>query len=151
MVIDIQVKKNDAIPDAGYEILNSKVINSNTYYAFYKDDFTIVDISELNVDDNDKNFDIEIFAEQKYKNVSTDEDIIDWRQLTFTKPTEEIRDGILLDIPIQHSQNEDITTVEYYFEVTADDEIESPPKQLIGVSSYSSTASPEDGPYGEDC
>lgn len=166
--INYEIKKNDSSGSQGYTRIASKKIGSDTYYVFLQDSEILLDIKELNAIDDKENFSVEIFMES----ISKDgvETIREWKSLGFPKPTEEIVNGILLDTPKTYNYEEDIMSVNYYFNSTADLEIELTPEQLLAIGSsaspftgapirieeiteniYQVQVQPEDGPFGEDC
>lgn len=112
----------------------------------------VLDISEMNVDNLNKNFDIEIFVEEEEKVLGQEAKKKVFKKLLFKKEAANIIDNILLDEPKTFDVKEDEAMIEYYFELTIDDEIELPPKDTVagtGASVYQSNV--KNGPYGVDC
>ena len=168
--INYEITKNNSTGSNGYSLVANRTIENDIYRVFLQDSKILLDINELNTIDEKENFSIEMFIES----VSTDglETIREWKPLGFVKPKEEIVNGILLDTPLSYNYEEDISSVNYYFNSTADAEIDLSPEQLIAIGSttsqftgqqeprlieevrgsiYQVQIQPEDGPFGEDC
>lgn len=163
--INYEIKKNDSSVTNGYTLAATKNIGSDIYSVYLQQSDILLDINELNTFDDKENFSIEIFMESVSKDGI---DIVrEWKPLGFTKPIQEIINGILLDSPITYNYEEDVRSVNYYFNSTADAEIDLTPEQLLAIGSapsaftgqqpitaqniYQVQVQPEDGPFGEDC
>jgi hypothetical protein len=152
-IYDIQKKINDQTTEEDYNIIYTPSSGSDETVYSMRDQPILIDIQELNVDDQNKNFDIEIFVEEEEIVPGTDKTKISSRKLNFKKETVEIMNGILLDEPLSYNAQIDETFSEYYFEITVDDEIELPPQQNstgLGNIVYSKTKI-NTPPYGADC
>lgn len=148
IAFDIKRKENDFSTDTGYAYIYSV----NTVSYFIKEDCLLLDISELNVDNLTKNFDIEIFIEEEQLMGGTEEKKKVLKQLNFNKENINIVNNILLDNPITFDAVEDENSVEYFLDVTIDDEIELPPKQAVQIrTNYQSSVGSNNGPFGADC
>ena len=88
-------------------------------------------------------------VEEEEKILGRDETKKTLKQLNFKKDSVSIVNNILLDTPITFEVEEDENYVEYYFELTIDDEIELPPQQNISTNTYQSNV--KGGPFGVDC
>ena len=144
---DVRIKKNDNTLDDGYISLNTKTIGSDTYYVSYKESEIIIDIIEENTHDENINFDIEMFIEEKNDFQETF-----WKKLCFNKPVEQIKDRFLLDIVETPKIMDNENFSEYYLDSTSDLEIDM--VEFVGEkasATYQSNVKPEDGPFGEDC
>ena len=151
-VYDIVREVNDDTLLEGYKLISVLTEGNNTYYYSMKDQSIIIDAKEDNVDDLLKNFDIEMFIEENSKQPGKNNTKKTLRKLNFKKDTVFIEDGVLLDEPKVFEAVEDTSFSEYYFEITVDDEIELPPRQILeaGGVTYGPTGLPR-GPYGADC
>jgi hypothetical protein len=65
IIFDIKRKQNDFSTEDGYSFVYSVNSGDNNYSYSMKEDGVLLDISELNVDNLNKNFDIEIFIEEE--------------------------------------------------------------------------------------
>lgn len=91
-----------------------------------------------------------------------------WKQLKFNKTKQDIVDNILLDFVEDIKYMDNIYFSEYYFDSTADAEIEFAPEAKgglainqaisnnqiisnIGIGRYQSPVTVGDAPFGEDC
>jgi len=123
-----------------------------TFYVKRGEVFNIFDIIESNVDDRRDNFEVEIFVEdvkEVNKLIKTY-----WRRLNFPKKPVAIKDGILLDEPLNKDSSNVIfnnTYANYYLNVLVDDEINLPPEQRLAVNAYDTNITDADRPFGEDC
>jgi hypothetical protein len=148
-VYDIKTKKNDFSLDNGYQFITVNVSGNDQYVYSMNDGKIVLSLLEANVDNLTKNFDIEIFVEEEEKILGRDETKKTLKQLNFKKDSVSIVNNILLDTPITFEVEEDENYVEYYFELTIDDEIELPPQQNISTNTYQSNV--KGGPFGVDC
>jgi hypothetical protein len=148
-VYDIKTKKNEFSLDNGYEFVTVEVSGNDQYVYSMKNSNIILSLLEANVDNLTKNFDIEVFVEEEEKILGRDETKKTLKQLNFKKDSVSIVNNILLDTPITFEIQEDENYVEYYFELTIDDEIELPPQQNISTNTYQSNV--KGGPFGVDC
>lgn len=122
------------------------------YYYYVKENNLLLDISELNVDDLNKNFDIEVFIEEEKAMPGTNQLVKEWKQLMFSKEIVYIKDDILLDQPENLEVNNlqiDSKYVEHYLNILVDEEIELTPKQMAKIDIYAPTAVKP--PFGVDC
>ena len=155
-----QINLNDNIYDVKKSINNYNILpdynieqviidgdNQNIYSI--KNSPLVLEILENNVDNLNKNFDIEIFIEEEEQIPGMQEKKKILKKLNFKKETITILNGILLDEPITFEYLENETMAEYYFELTIDDEIELPARDSASQSSYQSNV--RNGPYGNDC
>ena len=155
-----QINLNDNIYDVKKSINNYNILpdynieqviidgdNQNIYSI--KNSPLVLEILENNVDNLNKNFDIEIFIEEEEQMPGMQEKKKILKKLNFKKETITILNGILLDEPITFEYLENETMAEYYFELTIDDEIELPARDSASQSSYQSNV--RNGPYGNDC
>lgn len=148
---DIKLSKNNNEVVENYSTIYLYNTGSNEYYYSMKDQPIVLDLKELNVDDINKNFDIEVFIEEEIVVAGTDKTKTSLRQLNFKKDPIAILDGILLDEPITFEIQEDNTFVEYFFEMTIDDEIELPPEQKSSAGGLAYRTGLKTGPFGVDC
>ncbi len=155
-----QINLNDNIYDIKKSINNYNILpdynieqvivdgdNQNIYSI--KNSPLVLEILENNVDNLNKNFDIEIFIEEEEQMSGMQEKKKILKKLNFKKETITILNGILLDEPITFDYLENETMTEYYFELTIDDEIELPARDSASQSSYQSDV--RNGPFGVDC
>jgi hypothetical protein len=155
-----QINLNDNIYDIKKSINNYNILpdynieqvivdgdNQNIYSI--KNSPLVLEILENNVDNLNKNFDIEIFIEEEEQMSGMQEKKKILKKLNFKKETITILNGILLDEPIIFDYLENETMTEYYFELTIDDEIELPARDSASQSSYQSDV--RNGPFGVDC
>lgn len=151
-IFDIKREINDDSTLENYKLVSILTENNDNIYYSMKDDAIILDVREDNVDDLLKNFDIELFVEEEERKPGTNTTKNILRKLSFKKDTIFIDNGILLDEPKTFDVQEDESFIEYYFEMTIDDEIELPPKQVteVGGVTYGPSGLPR-GPYGADC
>lgn len=105
----------------------------------------VIQVVEANTQDNNKNFDIEVFIEEGGE----------WKPLKFFKEITNINNNILLDEYINlevSSQTVDENCVEYYFEMFMDDLVAVPDNVKQSMATiYSSPISDQFKPFGEDC
>jgi hypothetical protein len=93
-------------------------------YIVVDEDYILLDVSELNVDFDNENFDIEVFLKE--------DDDVTFTPLSFVKEPIHIKDGILLDKPegglSRFDENNPTYTdpnyVGYWFDIYCDREIE---------------------------
>jgi hypothetical protein len=149
---DIRRKKNDQTTDAGYDTIHLYSTASSVYYYSMNSQPIVIDLREYNVDDLLKNFDIQLFVEEEVAIPGTENTKTVLNQLKFKKDPVSIVDGILLDEPKTYEVQEDETFVEYFFELTVDDEIEITSQDVssAGGLTYRPLAARR-GPYGTDC
>jgi hypothetical protein len=153
-VYDIKMKKNDFSLDNNYKFVTVEVSGSDQYVYSIKDNELILSVLESNVDNLTKNFDVEVFIEEEEKILGRDEKKKILKKLNFKKDPLAIVNNILLDNPITFEVQEDENYVEYFFELTIDDEIEIPPQEAAkptgtGTSTYQTNV--KNGPFGVDC
>ena len=149
-VYDIKMKKNDFSLDNNYKLVTVEVSGSDQYVYSIKDSELLLSVLESNIDSQTKNFDIEVFIEEEEKTLGRDEKKKILKKLNFKKDPVSIVDNILLDKPITFEVQEDENYVEYYFELTIDDEIEIAPQLAnAGTNTYQSNV--KNGPFGVDC
>lgn len=145
------IKKNinnyNILPD--YNIEQVIVSSGDQYIYSIKNSPLLLEIIENNVDNLNKNFDLEIFVEEEQQVAGKEEKNKILKKLNFNKEPITILNGILLDEPITFEFIDNETMVEYYFELTIDDEIELPPKDSASQNAYLSNVG--NGPYGVDC
>jgi len=152
VIFDIKRKQNDFSTENGYSFVYSVSTGGNTYSYSMKEDDVLLDISELNVDNLNKNFDIEIFIEEEQLMNGTNEKKKILKQLSFAKENVNIINNILLDNPVTFDSVENENSVEYYLDITIDDEIQLPPKQAAQIrTNYQSAVGSNNGPFGVDC
>jgi len=113
----------------------------------------VISIKEENVNNIKDNFDMEIFVEEdKYSYIN---DVVVtssyWKKLNFKKQTEQIKNNILLDKPLIFDTQEDSTIVEYFLDITVDEELFDGPTDVASIGTYTSNITNDDGPFGEDC
>lgn len=154
---------NNSSAPIGFDSLFTFYNGSDQYEYFMSEKPIIMAIQEYNVDDNLKNFDVELFIDREEIIPGTEQTRIVSQKLNFKKEKIEIVDGILLDEPLTFDVAEDSTFSEYFFEITIDEEIQLPPNTTaIGITSgpvgtYSSNTNPysnkrgNNGPFGVDC
>ena len=152
IIFDIKRKQNDFSTEDGYSFVYSVNSGDNNYSYSMKEDGVLLDISELNVDNLNKNFDIEIFIEEEQLMNGTNEKKKILKQLSFAKENVNIINNILLDNPVTFDSVENENSVEYYLDITIDDEIQLPPKQAAQIrTNYQSAVGSNNGPFGVDC
>lgn len=139
------------------ELNNNYIVSfiSGTSYILEKNvqNEYILNIKEENVNNIKDNFDIEVFVEEdRFLNIN---DVIVsssyWKKLNFKKQTEEIKNNILLDNPLVFNTEENNSIVEYFLDITVDDELQDSPKDVVSIGTYSSNITNDDGPFGENC
>lgn len=151
-VFDIKKRRNDSSTDDGYSFVHGVNSGDDLYYYSMKEDSILLDISELNVDNLTKNFDIEIFIEEEQLMGGTEEKKKVLKQLNFNKDNVNIVNNILLDNPITFDAVENENSVEYFLDITVDNEIQLPPKQAAQIrTNYQSSVGSNNGPFGVDC
>lgn len=152
-VYDIKLNKNDLTLLDNYNLVYTVTDGTDKYFYSVKDDPILLSLKENNVDELLKNFDIEVFIEEEEPIVGSNEKKKVLRQLNFKKESQEIIDNILLDEPKIYNTEEDPNFVEYYFDISADDEIETPIGQLPtedrAAIDYTDTKNKP--PFGVDC
>jgi hypothetical protein len=130
-IYDIKKSLNDPTVEPNYAPIWGYSSGSDDYYYSMKDDIILIDAKELNVEEDLKNFDIEMFIEDEEVVAGTEEKRKILNKLNFKKDTIQILDGILLDEPLRYDVEEDTSYAEYFFDITIDDEIE--PSYLQGA------------------
>jgi hypothetical protein len=152
LVYDIAKKLNDDSLDPNYDLIYIHTSGSDNYNYSLSESMIIIDLQELNVDDNNENFDIEFFIEEEQEIPGTDTKRKILNKLDFKKEDVEIMNNILLDEPLtydgQQSVSQRLTSVEYYFHTTIDEEITLPPQQRANRVFLKST---NKGPFGDNC
>ncbi len=131
-------------------------------YAMFGDDIVVssqkdcqflLEISENNTSDEKENFDIEVFIEEDIQINNTSKKEL--RQLFFFDKPKVIKNKILLDNPEFPDELEPtIRNVEYYLNITVDEEIVDLPdekKKNITSGIYETNINLDDGPFGKDC
>ena len=112
----------------------------------------IFDILEKNVEDNNKNFELEVFLEDEELLPNGEKRKI-WKKLYFFKKPTNIKNNILLDEYIYKEASyatPDETNVEYYLDILVDEEIDLPEDAKVDTSGiYQNPAQTK--PFGEDC
>lgn len=151
VICDIKTKINDSSTEQNYNIIyNIFFEDGKEIYYSMKQQEILLELSENNVDDLIKNFDVEVFIEEETSIDGTTKKSL--RQLVFNKQRTEILDGILLDEPIEYGENITEDSVEYYFEITVDNEIELPPTQASKMVNYRGGGRPSyKPPFGDNC
>lgn len=137
-VYDIKRKINDENTDPNYNLVYTFISGNDNYVYSMTEPYILIDLQELNVDDSNKNFDIELFIEDEENIPGTDIKRKILNKLNFKKQTIDILNGILLDEPITFDVSADPTFAEYHFDITIDDEIDLPPRQF-GVGTINGT------------
>lgn len=151
----IKVSEDQFYNEQFYEFL-SQVSAQKLFYAFANYDNTIftLDILEKNVDDNKENFDVEFFIEEE-KTIEDGSVKKEWRKLSFFKKPTNIKNNILLDNYLYNDNQNlqpDISNVEYYFDVSFDQEIaDLPPDAKIALNIYDTNITEQDKPFGDNC
>jgi hypothetical protein len=139
-VYQVVITKNELYEEPQFsELADPFEDNGDFYYYSYKEDNILVDISELNVNDEKLNFDIEVFIEEEKKLSGIINPINSWRQLQFAKETVHIKNGILLDEPENLKAallDVDSTFAAHYIKILVDQEIELTPKQMAKLGIY---------------
>lgn len=149
-IYDIKRKLNDETTEGGYNLVYTFISGNDNYAYSMTEPYILIDLRELNVDDNNKNFDIELFVEDEEIIPGTDTKRKILNKLNFKKQTIDILNGILLDEPITFDVTPDSTFAEYHFDITIDDEIELPSQQFgVGaVPAYSQNTNAASGVKG---
>lgn len=148
-VYDIKRTKNSLAPMEGYKTVYDFSDGSSNYRYLMNEQPILIDLKENNVIDALKNFDVEVFLEEEEVVLGTGEVKNTLRQLNFKKQTVEIENGLLLDEPKTFLVDETDDFVEYFFELTVDDEIDLPPQQRADAKTY--TGEKNKPPFGVDC
>lgn len=146
-IYDIK-RKTDSSSDNDYKNIASYEKDETVYYYLMKEQPLIFDLQEKNVDDLLKNFDVEVFMETEQTQEDGSSNKV-FKQLNMKKDSISILNGILLDQLITFEIEEDETFVEYYFEMTIDDEISLPAQQNIQI--IPGTITGNNGPFGNEC
>ena len=151
VIFDVKTKENEFSDDEGYTFVFSDLNNNNDVISFFLNYKKLVlEFQEKNVDDLMKNFDIEVFMEEEQLIPGTENKKTVLKQLKFRKETVEILNNVLLDEPIQYDLTTDDSFVEYYFELTVDDEISLPPTPQPVQTTYAAVRRLPP-PFGKDC
>jgi hypothetical protein len=151
----VLINKNKKIEEKDFNTLSDSITDNatNTEYFFYiKDDNYTIEISELNVNDEKENFEIEVFIEEQKNLLGTNNTVTYWKQLYFPKNLVYVKNNILLDEPENIAAQEakiDGSYVDNYLEILVDEELELTPKQLIKLNIYESNVT--DPPFGDNC
>lgn len=113
----------------------------------------VINVKEENVNNIADNFDIEVFVEQdRYLNIN-DAVVTSsyWKKLNFKKQIQQVKNNILLDTPLTFEVEENNSIVEYFLDITIDDELQDGPRDIVSIGTYSTNITNDDGPFGEDC
>ncbi len=155
-LVEVLIQKNrEELPNPYVLIDSVNSTEGDTIYAGMKSDFLLFGVNEENTNNLRENFDIELFIEEQ----DGQEKI--WKPLQFFKPTNYIKNNILLDEPekflnifeVDISRNDNY--IDHFFEILVDEEIELPPNIKFTDAFkdlYAPDKDPEaQGPFGSDC
>jgi len=126
--IDISLDfKTTISSESGESIINedpnlSSTLKGNGTYIAVQPRTILMQVLEKYSVFEKENFDIEVYIKDTIPIISGP-DIEEWTPLSFKKKTSRIVDGILIDEPAEECQDLDATSVEYYFDIFVDKEV----------------------------